>query len=151
MTVDLSIPVRINPDDVTAEIIDGELIAVNWETGTYYNVDGVGVEIWNHIDEGATAGAIVDAVTARYEGDADAIKWAVLRLILQMREEQLVVFGDPATQEASMPAPAAVEPADKRPFVPVTLQKYDDMSDLLTIDPIHETDDAGWPAYEPKE
>ncbi len=152
--MDLSIPVQVNPKDVTAEIIDRELIAVNWETGTYYNVEGVGVEIWDYIDKGATAGFIVDAITARYAGDAEEIKWAVLRLLLQMREEQLVVFGEPDSAEVAESdsvADQTSEVTDKEPFVPVELQKYDDMSDLLTIDPIHETDDAGWPAYTPED
>jgi hypothetical protein len=145
--VDLSIPVQINSDDVTAEVIDGELIAVHWETGTYYNIEGVGAEIWAHVEKGAQAGHIVEAITAAYDGSDEEIKWDVLRLLLQMREERLVVFGDPETAGDYSPQSSAdrAESGAKKPYEPAVLQKYDDMSDLLTIDPIHGIDDAGWP------
>jgi hypothetical protein len=31
-------------------------------------------------------------------------------------------------------------------FVPPSLAKFQDMQDLLLLDPIHETDEPGWPA-----
>ena len=39
------------------------------------------------------------------------------------------------------PPPNAV----RKPYTAPAVQKYDDLEDLLLLDPIHEVDEAGWP------
>jgi hypothetical protein len=34
-------------------------------------------------------------------------------------------------------------------FQPPTLESYNDMQDLLLLDPIHDVDDMGWPQKAP--
>ena len=42
----------------------------------------------------------------------------------------------------ALPLPAL---AAKKPYTAPAVQKYDDLEDLLLLDPIHEVDEAGWP------
>ena len=51
------------------------------------------------------------------------------------------------TERASPADGAATEPrsVDRAAFVPPALTIYEDMADLLLLDPIHDVDEAGWP------
>ena len=42
--------VKVPENRVLAQIIDGEAIIINMETGCYYSLDSVGAEIWRCIE-----------------------------------------------------------------------------------------------------
>jgi hypothetical protein len=52
---------------------------------------------------------------------------------------------DPAAEMGSNGAASL----DRRPFAPPIFERYDDMRDLLTLDPIHEVSEEGWPHTRP--
>lgn len=60
---------RINTSKVIAETIDGEAVLVNFDTGDYFSLDGVGAEIWDLIGSRATVEETVEALSARYDAD----------------------------------------------------------------------------------
>ena len=43
---------RINSPPITHQVIDGEVILVNVETGVYYSLRDAGAEIWGLVERG---------------------------------------------------------------------------------------------------
>ena len=46
---------KVNTPPVIHETLDGEVIVVNLDTGTYYSIPGTGAEIWTLVDQGRLA------------------------------------------------------------------------------------------------
>lgn len=144
--------VRINSPKVVGEVIDGEAVVINLENGNYYTMDRIGGEIWNIVEQNVTVESIVDAISARYEGSGLDIETSINELIVLMEQEGLIVLEteeavDNAGEQGLLSGPPAEE--EKIEFAPPVLQKYDDMQDLLLLDPIHDVDEMGWPNVKP--
>lgn len=135
---------RVCEPDVVHETIDGETVVVNLGTGNYYSLRDAGAEVWRWIDRGATLPEIVDAVERRYEAADSAIEADVSALIARLLEEQLLEpFARNDVLDPSRNPSAA--PPTREPYRPPILETHRDMQDLLLLDPIHDTDDSGWP------
>jgi len=134
--------------NIISDMIDDEVVIINLASGAYYSLDRCGSVVWQALDAGFTVGQVIEQVKQGYEGQPEAMAQAVEQLVAQLADEGLMT-ARPANG-ASVggllpPAPAA----DRLPFVPPMLQRYDDMQDLILLDPIHEVDDSGWPARKP--
>ena len=87
----------------------------------------------------------------------DLRAWTAAQYGLAAAAAATAVDGFVATLVADgvlLPAEASVVPAaDRRvppptpgePFAAPTVERFTEMQDLLTLDPIHEVDDLGWP------
>ena len=136
---------RPNAPHVVHEIIDGEAILVNMQTGRYYSASEVGAVVWGLIEAGAPVRAIVDRVAARYRGDREEIAMGLESFLAELEREGLIVPHEGAVAFSDGAADGRdVSPAGA-PFVPPELRSYTDMEDLLLLDPIHDVDETGWP------
>lgn len=133
---------RINGPRVIYEIIDGELILVHMEKGSYYSTDEVGAEIWSLIESGCSAAGMCAVLRSRYDADAAFFEQSVAAFLARLTDEELVAV-EPSTAEWSAPAPAPS--GNRRPFQAPMLNSYRDMTDMLALDPIHDVEAAGWP------
>jgi Coenzyme PQQ synthesis protein D (PqqD) len=123
------------------ETIEGEVILIALDTGTYYSLRESGADVWEGVGRGASRGEIVAALSTRYDGSADEIEAAVAELLARLEEERLIEPADDG--DAGGWAEAA--PATKRPFAAAVFEKHTDMQDLILLDPVHEVDPRGWP------
>jgi hypothetical protein len=142
---------RINSPGVVSDLIEGEIIGINLDTGDYYSLPGVASEIWTLVRRRVPVALIVEEVLARYDGDARAIRDETLAFLARLAEEGLIV---PDTSDAD-PAPSGEpappgEPAGRRPFAPPIFERYSDMREFLLVDPIHEVDVTEWPEVRPR-
>jgi hypothetical protein len=140
---------RVNSPTVIDEIFDDEVVIINLDSGSYYSVAGTGLAVWQAIKRGAGEAALLATLAARYAGDPAEIEQACRAFLAELRRESLLVPADSAAPTAG----AAAEdepPADRPAFAAPTLQKYNDMQDLLLLDPIHEVDETGWPSAKPE-
>lgn len=133
--------------NIMHEQIDGEVVVVNLDNGTYYSFDGVGGAVWNLLDgAGRDLASLTAGLITRYTGDPAQIAAAAARFIAQLTAEGLIrveaIEGDAGVPPGDPGVPSTT-PAT--PFSEPTLQKYTDMEALLLADPIHEVDEAGWP------
>jgi len=133
---------QVNSPRVIFENIDGELILVHMERGAYYTTDEVGAELWGLIEARCSVSDMCDALGARYDADSEMIEHAVAAFLARLAAEDLVSNGEAASPGAR---PDLAAPAEKRPFRPPLLQTYRDMQDMLSLDPIHDVEAAGWP------
>jgi hypothetical protein len=137
---------KVNTPTVTHEIIDGEAVIINLDTGNYYSLSDVGAYIWGFFEMGSSANEIRNLVLQAYDGDATHIHRSVRELLTQLQLEHLIVEIDGAGDVFGLGQPARANNHDEKPlFNPPVLHKYSDMQELLLLDPIHDVDDAGWP------
>jgi hypothetical protein len=130
---------ELNNPPVIAELVEGEVIAINLDSGSYYSLLGPAAGIWNLLLEGHAPGEILRGCRV---GEADAERGRSLEGFVQaLLAEGLI---RPRRQaEGTLAALADVETwtADALRF-----ERFTDMQDLLLLDPIHEVDEEmGWP------
>ena len=143
---------RINAPTVIHETFDDEVVIIDFDTGSYYSLDGVGVAVWGIIGSGAALEEIIRILASRYGVTREAIENPVAQLVAELQRENLIV-ADEATTRTSTSGPAMqldLAPGVETPsFEALTLHKYTDMQELLLLDPIHDVDEAGWPNPRP--
>ena len=144
---------RINTPRVVHETIDGEVVAIDLSTGSYFSLMAAGASIWALIDGGLTVTEMAEELAGMYRIDGGRSGDAVSGLVEDLRREGLIVeaTGPPAQAGAAAgngDGRGALDPpaGDPGPFQPPKLEKFEDMRDLILLDPVHEVDAAsGWP------
>lgn len=134
-----------DPDSVLADDLDGEIVLLHLATGNYYSLAGSGAEIWRELATGKSLEILIEDLGKLYPASTDAIGASVAKFVEELVAEELLSTGA-AASEAQAPEPTAPTAARAATFEPPALAKYTDMQDLLLLDPIHEVDEAGWPA-----
>lgn len=138
--------IRVNRPAVISEVFEDEVIAVNFDTGSYYGMAGTALHIWRALDTTSSLETIVSSCAAAYGVEGQVIRPSIDAFIRRLSEESLIVPAVAASNGA--PEAAACIPSGARWEEPV-LSVYEDMKDLLLLDPIHDVDETGWPARKP--
>ena len=126
---------RVNPANVVHDVFeDGEAAIIDLRTGTYYSLNTSGATLWPHLVDGTTVDALVAAVSAT-GALADEIATFVVGLFAEGLIEEL------STDAALKANEATVTPITEAP----SFERFDDLQELLLLDPIHDVGDAGWP------
>ena len=142
---------RVTGPKIVHEVFDDEVLIVNLDTGAYYSVDSIAAEIWTRID-GETVSEIVDDLTNRYGNGDHEVAPSVMRYLDELQREGLIVPTEELRQRAAeRPSATPHARAGRGQFQAPVLGKFDDMKELLLLDPIHDFDDAGWPIAKPAE
>lgn len=135
---------RINALPFAHQTIDGEVVIVNVEEGTYYSLRDTGAVVWGLLESGASTRAVVRHLAGRYRGEDGDIAAGVERLLDDLQREG-IVSPLPDTGPAGAASVEAVADAARPSFTPPVLERFTDMKDLLLLDPIHEGGDGDWP------
>ena len=138
---------RINIGPVVFEKFDSESLAINLDSGAYYSMTGSSDKLWALLAEGASVEQIVEYFLAAHEGEPSLIAEAVQRFLGRLEAEQLIV--EDVNASVADATPPVQSPAEKTPFQDFEISVFTDMQDLLLLDPIHDTDETGWPAPNP--
>jgi hypothetical protein len=133
---------RVNTPAVIHQLLDGEVIVVNLDTGTYYSLTGTAADIWRSVDEGGSVDEAVVQLAGQYDAPRSVVGPAVTRFVGELEAEELILAADRG--DVRRPG-AAANGAARLPFAEPALQKFTDMQELLLLDPIHEVDERGWP------
>ncbi|MEZ5313899.1 MAG: PqqD family protein [Thermoanaerobaculia bacterium] len=128
----------IRRPEVVSEVFDGEAVVVDLTAGRYYAFDPEATAIWLRLADSPTFAELVVACVDRY-GGAERARAGVAPILARRDPPRRRVA---AADGAPAPAVAAVPPSDlSRPDFEV----FDDLQDLLVLDPIHDLDESGWP------
>jgi hypothetical protein len=130
---------ELNNPPIIAEVIEGEVIAIDLDRGSYYSLLGPAAQIWNALLAGRNGQEILASVApAPMSGSLDADLIGFLDALLA---ERLI---RPAAGPCS--GMATLAPLAPWPGASLRFERFTDMQDLLVLDPIHEVDEeAGWP------
>lgn len=129
---------RIPADRVVSEVIDGEVVAIDLESGRYYSLEGPAARAWEAIQAGQELGGVVATVATEAGITTDEAQPDVAAFLAELVAEGLLLSGNGIARAA--PGPGRVQ---------LALQRYTDMQDLIVIDPIHDVDETGWPNRRP--
>ena len=135
---------RVNSPNVIHETIEGEVILIDLETGTYYSLRHAGAAVWQAIEQGAGEDGIAAELRSRYDGSDEQIHDAVRRLLAELEREGLIRADEGEAAPAAPPS-ASDNGAGRLPFAAPVLEKHTDMQDLILLDPVHEVGAEGWP------
>jgi len=142
-----------NSPPVTHQTIDGEVVIINLQNGSYYSLRDTAATIWALVEQGADLERIVGFFRENYktgpDSDGDELQNCVTAFINALCDEGLIAEnpyqGNVATPSQPAPVPCPVDAVFRRP----EFEKYDDLQDLVMLDPIHQVSEQGWP--HPKE
>lgn len=121
----------------SADDFDGEIVAINLETGIYYSIKDSGAVLWHDLTAGHSVEALVELAGENIELAAGIARFA----------DEVVSCGlMRPTTEAPVPSEPAATAAQAATMSAPALESFGDMQDLLLLDPVHEVDEEmGWP------
>jgi hypothetical protein len=125
-------------------VLDGEVVVVNLDNGSYYILQGTASAIWQMLAAGRSVAEIAGLLSRHDGSDAAAVESAVADFVGQLTREALLV----AATGGQQPVPGIDDRQwDTRgaPFSPPVMYRYTDMQALIQMDPIREYDETGWP------
>lgn len=132
---------EINSPTVVSEPWDGEMVAINLESGCYYNLNQTGARVWRHIQQGHSIPEAARRM-ARLHGVDDGVVLADFSDFIELLEKERLVRAASGEPEDLQDSPYGGQDG---PYVKPGLEKYSDMQEMLLLDPIHEVTEQGWP------
>jgi hypothetical protein len=111
-----------------ADVIDGEAIIINLETGVYYSMQGIGGRIWSMLTDRRPAGSMIDEIVLSYDVTVEQAANDLAVILQQLLGEGLI-------QPCSVPSNVAAVATPRQAYAQPRLEIYRDMQDLLALDP----------------
>ncbi|MEO0999718.1 MAG: PqqD family protein [Pseudomonadota bacterium] len=112
---------------------------MNFLTGRYFALRGAAVEVWSMLARPVSAQTLGAALAEGYGRTPAEVAGEVEALLAQLEEETLIVRIESAAERPAPPAPSG-------PYAAPTLEVFDELSELIALDPIHDIDpEQGWP------
>jgi hypothetical protein len=127
------------------ERFEDETVIINVESGFYYSLSESGSEVLRLIDNGYTPEMVIIGLFGNSE-EANLHTPQIIQFIEDLIREGILIHSDNQVvnhQSTNIPDPVY---SSSEVFRPPLLEKYDEVRDLLLIDPIHMVDQSkGWP------
>ncbi|MFV1991268.1 MAG: PqqD family protein, partial [Acidimicrobiales bacterium] len=115
---------QINTPAVVSEDIDGEVVIVNLETGSYYSLRDSSAALWKLLEGGAAVEEASRILVEPNGADRGVVYEEVVAFIEELRAEQLVVeSGEPISPSFLPPVDGHLQPGSLR------LERYDEMQE----------------------
>lgn len=136
---------QIDRTRIIFEQFEDETVLVNTETGYYYSLSNTGSEVLRLLDDGCSTGDLGIILFGNSE-DSVQRRTIVDEFVEQLADENIITVraSDCPSQKRSEPDP--VRYSAEINYVAPVLERFDDVRDLLLIDPIHQVDqEYGWP------
>ena len=118
------------PDTVASETLDGEAIVIDLVSGAYFSFRGWTTWAWQALRSGVDT-SMLDAEFVGVGGAAEFVETLV--------QAGLLVAAD-------APATTDLPPRPDGAVTALEFDRFDDMADMIQLDPVHDVDlEAGWP------
>lgn len=136
----ISNEVEINRSGVSLERFDGEVVIISFETGKYFNSNGSGADLLYMIEQGVPQSKWDETLSHNFNNFSSKPEEVISFLSLAI-DERIIIAGT-AMNNAEIDLPFDYERGE---WAPPKLTVFDDLADLLLVDPIHDTSTEGWP------
>jgi hypothetical protein len=125
---------------IAHQTIGDEAIVVDFQMGTYFSLRDSAAEIWELL----TGSMPVDDLISLYRSDnpeqAQAVESEIRTFIAELVAANLL-----SRDESFFNVDPQQTPIKRGPFSKPLLEKFDDMSELIMLDPVHDVTEHGWP------
>lgn len=118
---------------------DDEIVLANYDNGLYYSLLGAGADVWLAVNAGVPPAEIINEFIKRHPSAAESIAATIPAFIDSLVAEGILW----KVKEA--PTRRQWAPMNTTGFAPPEFERFDDLQDLLLLDPVHEVSEAGWP------
>jgi hypothetical protein len=147
-SVDRNQRLELREPQVVAQVVDGEVVAINLDSGCYYSLRDSAAVIWGLLAAGCSVEEVVADLQGRYLGAPETIDGETVRFAQELSHEGLLrQRATGATERAQHQSSGAAEAPV--PFASPVLESFNDMEDLLLLDPVHDVGGEGWPHVMP--
>lgn len=125
---------------ISFDHFEDETVAVNLPRGNYYSLRFTADFIFRRLVSVSNAEQVANALTQAYVIDFEEAQTVAERFIARLLEEELL---KETTTEAST---TPIIETEKKEFTQPVLEVFDDMQEMLMLDPVHDVDSTqGWP------
>lgn len=132
---------KVASSAIIHELLDNEVIIANLDTGIYYSLREIAVPFWQLLTSDCHLPKIITLISEKYSLNPQDISATLSDFVNQLIDENLLACV--TTENHYSDTPALLWPTE---FHIPQLEKYEEMKDLLMLDPIHEVDEQGWPS-----
>lgn len=134
-------------DHVSFERLDGEVVVMDTRSGTYFNLGGVAADCWTLLANGCPIEAWPAILESSYGPSAFE---GLSEFVQQLVDHELV---ESAPADGSAPEGASArdllpDDQERTSWSRPEIVRFDDLQDLIKIDPIHDTSAFGWPSVD---
>lgn len=129
---------RTDVRDAASELFERELVIANYGSGIYYSLSETATLIWQGLRHGLSVAQVAAWLEQHFAGTptiADEVRAFADRLLA----EGLVIEVEAPVELGELPAIAASTWTEPR------LERFDDLQELLLLDPVHDVSEPGWP------
>lgn len=137
---------KINRPNVISESIDGETIVINMKSGIYFSLNKIGGDIWDLIDANLSLEKIINRINCLYAGKKEEIISGIEKFIGELNKHDLISTQKDRINIEQIQLEENYFSENILPIFEIPkLEIYEDMQELLLLDPIHDVDETGWP------
>jgi hypothetical protein len=130
---------EIDTKRFVSDPLEGETIIMDMVAGRLFLLEEGAATVWENIVKGGARDELLSSVGSRYGSEAVT----ACETFLQRLSELGLVSEISTNKEIAVAANSGLWPAAIGEF---RLTEYDDMIDIITMDPIHDVDpNRGWP------
>lgn len=137
----------VNSPRVIGGTVDDETVLIDSRTGAYYGLNESASHLWSALRDGpATVEELAEGMARLYGLEVDQARSLTTELVAELAGHELL---RPAERGRGA---LVIEPLVPGPmtFAPPRVERFDDLEDLLLLDPIHDVDPGeGWPIARP--
>jgi hypothetical protein len=146
----MGLPARYaaNHPAVVDEMIDSEVVVIDLRTGNYFSLVESAAVIWASLVARPTHDEVAAFVGRVYDAEPETCFTTTGAFLDALIAEGLVVQVEDAAGDGTLPD----LPPVSGPLPEPRLEKFDDMQQLILLDPVHEIDESvGWPRLRTEE
>jgi len=146
-----SVPVSLrlkSREVLSRERLDGEVVAIDFESGDYFSFEGPAADIFWLLEAGVAFFHWESIFTSHYANipGPEHLRHDLLGFLEKLRELGLAVEGS-ELEGGALPLPLDCE---RGSWEKPEARAHNELADLLIIDPIHDTGEDGWPEIKSK-
>jgi hypothetical protein len=133
---------KIAGEHVVSRTFEDELTLINLATGDYFAAGGVVLDLWRLLETPVSVRHLIEQVCSCYQVDPTVASMECRRLVDLFLCHALIVEV-PSVEETD-----AIERDDARARLAWPggwLEAYNDMKELLLLDPVHDVGEGAWP------
>lgn len=79
-------------DDIVETEIDGEVVMMRIETGSYYGLDPTGSDIWKHLNSPTKVSEIIEDLLEEYNVSESQCEKDVIAFLENIKKDKLIIM-----------------------------------------------------------
>jgi hypothetical protein len=140
MTSFTSAKFKLNATAISCERLDGEMVIISFETGKYFNANGPAADLLFLIEKNIDQ-SLWQEILVNHFKDFQMESSKIDEFVSKLISENIIL----ETTETNFETVVLPEDYQRVEWATPVLLVFNDLADLLLIDPIHDTSLDGWP------